>query len=80
MGIRKNQPFGSQPIHVRRPGLVIALQHSCPVIEIIDGNEQDVGFSFVIRIVATFTAPGRNGSKKDQRCEDCDLICFHGAE
>ena len=43
MGIGKNHPLGSQFIHVGGPGLGIALQHTGPVIQIIDGDEKDVG-------------------------------------
>lgn len=44
MGVRENYSFGSQSVHVRRPGLRIALQYASPVIQIIDGDEEDVGF------------------------------------
>ena len=45
MRVRENHPLGSQLFHVRRFGLGIALQHAIPVIEIVDGNEQDIWFS-----------------------------------
>ncbi len=44
MRIGENYPFGSQLIHVRRPGLGIALQHAIPIVEIIDGNNSTFGF------------------------------------
>ena len=44
MGIGKQHSFGRQSVHVRRPGLRIAVERVRPVVEIIDGDEQDVGF------------------------------------
>jgi hypothetical protein len=45
MRILEKHAFGSQTIHVRRKGLSVALQHARPVIQIIDGDEQDIWFS-----------------------------------
>ena len=45
MRIQENHPLGSQLFHMRRFGLGIALQNASPVIEIVDGNEQDIWFS-----------------------------------
>ena len=42
MGIGKDHPFGGQTVHVRRSGLGIALQHTSPVIQIVDGDEQHI--------------------------------------
>ena len=42
MSIGKNHALRRQLIHVRRLGLGIALERVRPVIQIIDGDEQDV--------------------------------------
>ena len=55
MRVFEDHPFGSQPVHVRRPGLRIALEHAGPVIQIIDGDEQDIGFSVRAGGVFRFT-------------------------
>ncbi len=57
MRIGKDHPFGSQPVHVRRPGLKVALQHASPVVEIIDGDEQYIWLPILPARVVSFTAP-----------------------
>ena len=57
MRIGENGPFGRQLIHVRRPGLGIPLQHAIPVIQIIDGDKQDIWFSVPATGLFSLTAP-----------------------
>ena len=45
MRVGEDDPLGSQPIHVRRLGLWIAFKRARPVIQIIDGDEQDIWLS-----------------------------------
>ena len=44
MGIRKQHALGRQPVHLWRLGLRVAFQHVRPVIQVIDGDEEDIGF------------------------------------
>ena len=55
MRIRKEHSFRSQPVHVRRPGLRIALQHASPVVEIVDCDEQYVLLPALPARVLSFT-------------------------
>ena len=66
MGIGKDNPLGSELIHVRCSSLRISLQHPIPVIEIIDRDKQNIGFSIpATRIVShTVLSP-----KAKQYCE-----------
>ena len=43
MGIGKQHPLGRQSVHLWRLGLRVAFQHVRPVIQVIDGDEEDVG-------------------------------------
>jgi len=43
MRISKQKARGSQPVEVRSPGLRMAPETPHPIIEIIDGNEENVG-------------------------------------
>ena len=56
MCVREDNPFGSQLIHVRGVGLGIALQAPSPVVEIIDGNKQNVGFTVLAANVLSVDA------------------------
>ena len=44
MSIGKVSPPLGQGIHVRSDRLGVATHEAHPVVEVIDGNEQDVGF------------------------------------
>ena len=69
MRIGKQHPFGSQPVHVRRAGLGVALQHAVPVIEIIDGDEQDIRFSVLAAGLFSFTAPAYYACQQNGQSE-----------
>ncbi len=43
MSIGKVPPPLGQGIHVRRDRLGVAIEKADPIVEVIDGNEQDVG-------------------------------------
>jgi len=78
MRIGKEHPFGSQPIHLRRPGLRIALQHACPVIEIIDGDEQDIRLCGLAGGVFRFTVLAYCTKQQNGQSEyRCLFHCFH---
>ncbi len=57
MRILEDHPSGSQPVHMRRQGLMVALQHAGPVVEIIDGDEQYIWLPILPARVVSFTAP-----------------------
>ena len=78
MRILEDHAFGSQPIHVRRPGLRIALQHAIPVIQIIDGNEQYIWFYVLAAGVFSFTVFAHCAKQEDRKNENrCLFLCFH---
>ena len=84
MRIGKEHPFGSQPVHVWRPGLRIALQHSSPVIQIIDGDEENVGplrgrsWFFVLGSLLRLRRVGvRYRRRKQQNGQGEDSGSFH---
>jgi len=60
MRICENHPIGGQLIHVGRFGLRVALQHASPVIEIIDGDEQNIWLSAWLVGVLCFTRGARH--------------------
>ena len=81
MGIGKNHPLGSQFIHVRRPGLRVALQHARPVIQIIDGDEQYIWFSVLVAGFFSFAVPARYAKQEDRKNENRGLfLCFHSSQ
>ena len=58
MSIFENHSLGSQPVHVRRLGLRVALKRVRPVIQIIDGDEQYIRFSVLVGSVLSFDVLG----------------------
>ena len=64
MRVRKCDSLGSQPIHLRRAGLGIAFQYVVPVIEIINGNEQNVWLT-----VVSFTGLVRQAEQQNGESE-----------
>ena len=44
MGVGEVPPPLGQGIHVRSDRLGVATHEAHPVVEVIDGNEQDIGF------------------------------------
>jgi len=78
MRVFEDHSPGSQPVQVRRPGLRIALQHACPVIEIIDGDEQDVRLCGLAVGGLCFTSRADHARKRNrQKQERCLFHCFH---
>ena len=57
MRISEKHPLGSQSVHVRRQGLRITLEHACPVIEIINRDEQYVRLRVGLARVLGFACP-----------------------
>ncbi len=55
MGVRKDDPFGSQLVQAWRLRLRIAFQHPRPVVQIIDGDEHDVWLAVLAGGVFSFT-------------------------
>jgi hypothetical protein len=81
MRILEDHPFGSQPVHVRRQCLGVALQHARPVIQIIDGNEQDIWFSVLVAGFFSFAVPARYAKQEDRKNENRGLfLCFHSSQ
>ena len=68
MGIGKDNPLGSELIHVRCSSLRISLQHPIPVIEIIDRDKQNIGFSILApRIISHTVLSPRTKQDCEQR-------------
>ena len=76
MGIGKNHPLGSQFIHVRRPGLRVALQHARPVIQIIDGDEEDIGLLLSLLGGVRYQAKQQNGQNLCRSSFHLNLILY----
>ena len=66
MSIREQHALFRQLIHVWRLGLGVALERVCPVIQIIDGDEEDVGLCGTVR--------GYCAEKKQRQSEDCGIL------
>ena len=78
MGIRKNHSLGRQPVHVRRQGLRVALQHAGPVIQIIDGDEQYIWLLILLARILCFTGVGQHAKQQHGQNEYRGLfLCFH---
>ena len=71
MRVFEDHAFGGQPVHVRRQGLRIALQHASPIIEIIDGDEQYVWFTVLAAGVFSFTVLAHSAKEQNGQNEDC---------
>ncbi len=50
MGVGKKHPAFGQRVNIRRLYLRMALEASYPVIEIINGDEKDVGLLRILRV------------------------------
>ena len=68
MRVRENHPLGSQLFHVRRFGLGIAPQHAGPVVEIIDGDEQDIGSFGLALLTLGCGLSGDHARDEHDRC------------
>ena len=62
MRIGEHHALGSQFVHVRRPGLRVALKGARPVIQIIDRDEEDIG-----SVGLSLNRIGRREQSEDQR-------------
>ena len=78
MGIGKDNPLGSELIHVRCSSLRIPLQHPIPVIEIINGDEQDIRLCGLAGGVFRFTVLAYCTKQQNGQSEyRCLFHCFH---
>ena len=50
MGIREDNPSFGKAIHVRRQRLRMSAKKADPIVQVIDGDEQDIGTVKVRRI------------------------------
>ena len=75
MGICKDHSFGRQLTHVRRSGLRVALKRVRPVIQIIDGDEQDIQ-TFRLIALRLRRVSVRCRRAKQQNGHG-DYLCFH---
>ena len=52
MSVGEKNPSSGEPVNVGRPGVRMPTEAANPVVQIIDGDEEDIGFSGRLGILA----------------------------
>ena len=54
MGVHEGRPASSEPVHVWRLGLGVTSACSYPIVQVINGDEEDVERLYLIRTRSSF--------------------------
>jgi len=74
MGVVKEHSARREPVNVRRLCLGVPTHATDPVIEVIDGDEQDIGFGCISRLAGRLSSEG-NRAEADK--DESQLSFFH---